>query len=109
MQASTLSILRADAKDWWYNKQLRAKGREEDARRFERQSIRQHVKFLRDGLGYTETLSHVSIYMPEIVHARGKSRETLHTQATGLFAQAVRKHLHRFDSVSDALAAQRPR
>jgi len=41
-------ILNADAKAWWYHRKLRDEGKIDEARRRERQSIRRHVKTLRD-------------------------------------------------------------
>lgn len=46
------NILNTDAKRWWYHRQLRDQGNDKEARKRERQTIRQDIQKLRSALAY---------------------------------------------------------
>ncbi len=52
-----LSILRADAKNWWYHAQLRDQGKVREAEKLERENVREAVKVFRKALASNGFLS----------------------------------------------------
>lgn len=102
----TLRDLRQDARDWWYHALLRSEGKVEEARKLERQVVRNGVRNLRNGLCYVDTRFGGTILFEKPVFHDSGSTETSHSTTHPGFARVVKRLLPQVESMSEAFKWQ---